>query len=147
MVRIEELVRVENLILTLIVIASPMIFTITLFYYETDLFSFTVAYAEPMLTIKHDVQTESQVDSCMYSISIVVLDSATKKAIPDALVEFETSSINVITNKTEQNGATQISFVLEKEPGKTCTEILLSQGYSIEAFSVGYTGHGIGTIS
>jgi hypothetical protein len=121
--------------------------TATLLKYPTDFSSFTLAYTERSLTIKHDIQAERQISGCMYSISVLVLDSVTKKAISDSLVEFQTSLNNVFINKTDRNGATEISLLLDQEPGRTCMEILFSQGYSIEASKIGYAGYGIGRVS
>jgi hypothetical protein len=116
--------------------------------YEINHIPSGVAHSERALTIKHDIQTKDQSNSCIYSVSVLVFDGETLNRISNALVEFKTPSTSIISNKTDSSGSTVFSLTLEKEAHqKNCTETLLSQGYSIEAFSQGYVGQGIGTIS
>lgn len=108
---------------------------------------FARAYAERSLTIMHDIQAKQQTSNCLYSVSILVIDSVSRKAISDSVVEFQISSNEVLTNKTDLDGATEISLIINGEQGRSCMETLLSRGYTIEASKMGYEGYGIGRVS
>lgn len=132
----------------MIITASWTIFSLALFDDITNLASSTIAFSEGALIVKHDIQTTNKSNSCMYTISVQVLNNQTLEVMPNALVEFKTPVSNTISNNTDKEGNTSISFVLEKGPQqKNCTETLLSQGYFIEAFKEGYRGYGVGKVS
>jgi hypothetical protein len=70
------------------------------------------------------------------------------KSIPNALVESKTPLIGTMANTTNEEGIIAISLFLEnKKQQVSYVETLISQGYSIEATTCEYVGHGIGTIS
>jgi hypothetical protein len=131
-----------------IITVSSLIFAGMVPNYEINLIPPGIAHSEGALTIKHDIQTKDQSNNCIYSVFILVFDSETLKRNSNALVEFKTPFTGIVTNNTDSSGSTVVSLTLEKQPQqKNCTETLLSQGYSIEVFSQGYVGQGIGTIS
>ncbi|MGH9950137.1 MAG: hypothetical protein ACRD5J_00790 [Nitrososphaeraceae archaeon] len=131
-----------------IITASSLIFAGMVPNYEINLIPPGIAHSGGALTIKHDIQTKDQSNSCIYSVSILVFESETLKRVSNASVEFKTPVTGIVTNKTDSSGSTVVSLTLEKQPQqKNCTETLLSRGYSIEVFSQGYVGQGIGTIS
>jgi hypothetical protein len=116
--------------------------------FEANLVPNVTAYSERSMTLEHEIQTMDESKFCKYSVSILVLDNNRSEAIPDALVEFETPLFGTISNRTDLKGNTDILLTLEKGPQQeTCTEKLLSQGYSIEAFKEGYVGYGFGSVS
>jgi hypothetical protein len=132
----------------IVVIVSTHVIAMILASFDSNAELFPVAHAELGLAIKHNIQTKSQLSDCTYFVLISVWDNKTMRSIPNALVEFKTPSIGIIANTTDQGGSTAITLSLEKnQQQESCIEKLISQGYSIEATSEGYLGHGIGTIS
>jgi len=148
MLKTNRVFHIENAILGIVVMTSSYIIALVLANLGTHAELVSMSYAQQGLTIEHNIQAKSQLNNCTYSISISVWDNKTRKTIPNALVEFKTPLTGFVTNTTDQTGSTVISLSLAKKPvQETCIETLFSQGYSIEAASKGYTGHGIGTIS
>ena len=148
MLKTNRVSKIENIVLEIVVMTSTCFIAMILYDLGTNAELFLKAYAEQGLTIEHNIQAESQLNNCTYVISVSVWDNKTMKAIPNALVEFQTPLAGIVANTTDQGGSTSISLSLEKKPGQeSCIETLYSQGYSIETASKGHTGLGIGTIS
>lgn len=144
MLRTNGVFNVKNIIHEVGMKASAWVFALTLASLEIV----PVAYAEQALIIKHHIQAKSQSSTCEYSISVSVSDNKTLRAIPNALVELKTPLTGAVSNTTDQEGGAVFSLTLEKKPQpESCIDTLLSQGYSIEAESRGYTGQGIGRVS
>lgn len=121
-------------------------FVLTLFEHLTGLATSTNTFSEDTLTIKHDIQTTNKSNTCMYFISVQVLNNQTMEVVSNALVKFLTPKA-ISSNITDTEGNTLFSLTLEKSPlHENCTEALLSQGYSIEASREGYIGYGIGKV-
>jgi len=142
---------IHFVVIIMIITVSLSIFALIASSYNAYLVPIAIAYSEATaapLTFKHYIQTSNQSNICIYSISVLVLDSEKLKPISNALVEFKTPLTDTISNKTDLDGGTVISLTLEKEPHQeSCTGTLHSQGYSIEAFREGYEGYGFGSIS
>jgi len=148
MLRTNGVYNVKNIIHEVEMKASACVFALTLASLGTNADLFPVAHAEQSLIIEHHIQAKTQSSSCEYSISVSVSDNKTLRAIPNALVEFKTPLTGAVSNTTDQEGGAVISLTLEKKPQpESCMDTLLSQGYSIEAESRGYTGQGIGRVS
>lgn len=148
MLRTNGVFNVKNIIHEVGMKASAWVFALTLASLEINADLFPVAYAEQALIIKHHIQANSQSSTCEYSISVSVSDNKTLRAIPNALVELKTPLTGAASNTTDLKGGAVFSLTLEKKPQpESCIDTLLSQGYSIEAESRGYTGQGIGRVS
>ena len=148
MLRTNGVFNVKNIIHEVGMKASAWVFALTLASLEINADLFPVAYAEQALIIEHHIQAKSQSSTCEYSISVSVSDNKTLRAIPNSLVELKTPLTGAVSNTTDQEGGAVFSLTLEKKPQpESCIDTLLSQGYSIEAESRGYTGQGIGRVS
>lgn len=149
-------IRAGTIIICTMLIVTLVFLAIVLAKNEASL----AAFSERALNFTHDIQTKYQSNSCSYFVSIRVLDDMTMDAITSALVEFKTPLTGNISNKTDPDGMTLVTFTLQtsrigpmedqhtgQEQQINCIKTLLSQGYSIEVSKEGYAGQGIGTIS
>jgi hypothetical protein len=140
--------HIENILVEITVIVSACILAIIFANFHSNADLFPLAHAEQGLKIEHNIQAKNQLNNCSYFVLVSVWDNMTMRSIPDALVEFNTPLAGTIANTTDQGGSAAISLSLEKKQQQEgCIETLISQGYSIEATSNGYIGHGIGAIS
>jgi uncharacterized protein YukJ len=117
-------------------------------YIMLNIALFPLVHAEEALQIDYNISTKSHLDRCVYHVVASVWDNKTMKPIPNALVEFRIPIIGMTTNTTDQAGSTSVSLSLEKgQQSESCVEALIYYGYSIEATSKGYAGHGFGVVS